>query len=276
MVLEVSEQGYYKWLKTREKPYKHESLLAKIKAILAQDEENKNYGYKRMHTALVQEYHITQSVSTIYRVMKENNLLVYKASSRKGLTVADPEKQASENIIKQDFTADTPNTKWLGDITEILTADGKLYISAVLDTFDGAIVGLKMDDNMRAELCDEAFISACKKTNATGMIFHSDRGSQYTSNVFRATLKKYEAIQSMSHTGRCYDNARMESFFATLKKEKLYKIKTKEMSMGLVKQIVYRYIEFYYNRKRIYTTNGGYPPLVFRDMYYNKINKVAA
>lgn len=102
------------------------------------------------------------------------------------------------------------------------------------------------------------------------MIFHSDRGSQYTSLEFRALLARYGAIQSMSGTGRCYDNARMESFFATLKKEKLYRIKTEQLPMETVKSIVWQYIESYYNRRRIYTTNDGYPPLIYRSIYYMK------
>ena len=92
-----------------------------------------------------------------------------------GITKADPAAQA--NLIKQDFTATAPNEKWLGDITEIPTANGKLYVAAILDCFDGTIVGLKMADHMRAELCVDAFTSAAKKYHAYGMIFHSDRGS---------------------------------------------------------------------------------------------------
>lgn len=99
------------------------------------------------------------------------------------------------------------------------------------------------------------------------MILHSDRGSQYTSRVFRATLKKYGAIQSMSGTGRCYDNARMESFFATLKKEKLYRMDTTKMTAAEVKSVIYRYIA-YYNLRRICSVNGGYPPVVYRRMYF--------
>jgi putative transposase len=137
-----------------------------------------------------------------------------------------------------------------------------------MDCFDGAIVGLKMADNMRTELCTDAFTSAIKNYQAYGMIFHSDRGSQYTSKLYREILAKYAAKQSMSATGKCYDNARMESFFATLKKEGIYKFKTEKMRMETVKSIVFRFIEVYYNRKRIYTTNGGYPPLMKRSLFY--------
>jgi transposase InsO family protein len=208
--------------------------------------------------------------------MKENNLLIKQKRHPNGITKADRDAQKSENIIKQDFSAQNPNEKWLSDITEVHCADGKLYVSAVLDCFDGAIVGLSFDNNMRKELCIASFEQACNRYKARGMTFHSDRGSQYTSRLFRDSLYRSGAVQSMSGTGRCYDNARMESFFATLKKEKLYKIKTEVLPLETVKTIIFRYVEIYYNRNRIYTTNtGGYPPLVYRNMYYCSMPKTA-
>lgn len=276
IILSVSQQGYYKWLHRALTPYKHEDLLAMILKIRAEYQENENYGIGRIFLELQQKYEYTGSLRTIYRVCKDNNLLIKRKRNPNGITKADKEAQKSENIIKQDFTAETPNTKWLSDVTEVSCSDGKLYVSAVFDCYDGAIVGLSMDDNMRKELCISSFESACKRYNAYGMIFHSDRGSQYTSGLFRESLGKNGAIQSMSGTGRCYDNARMESFFATLKKEKLYKIKTELLSMETVKTIIFRYIEVYYNRNRIYTTNErGYPPLVYRNMYYKNLQLVA-
>lgn len=267
--LSVTRQGYGKWLKRQSKPYKHEALLALIRQVLEEDDENaENYGVRRIFLALRNNKGYKGSYPTLCRVCRENGLTLQKKKNPNRLTKADREAQKSENLIKQDFTAEAPNEKWLSDITEVPCADGKLYVSPVFDCFDGAIVGLCMDNNMRKELCVEAFEQACRRQNAYGMIFHSDRGSQYTSNDFRASLAKYGAIQSMSGTGRCYDNARMESFFATLKKEKLYRIKTGALPMDTVKSIIWRYIEGYYNHRRIYTTNNGYPPLVYRDMYF--------
>ena len=266
-VLGVSETGYYKWLKRQSKPNKYDELLAKICQIRA---DNPDYGAHRiyLHLKLYQGY--TGSYYVILKLCKIYNLMLKKKHHSRGITKADPAAQASENLIQQDFTASSPNQKWLGDITEIPTADGKLYVAAVLDCFDGAIVGFKMADRMRAELCVDAFTSAVRKYQAFGMIFHSDRGSQYTSRIYRDVLARYGAVQSMSKTGKCYDNARMESFFATLKKESIYKFKTEAMRMETVKSIVFRFIEIYYNRKRIYTTNGGYPPLVKRSQYYQE------
>jgi len=269
-VLNVTKQGYYKYLRSLCKPYKYAALLAMIHKVLAEDPENKsNYGARRVFLRLKQpEYGYTGSYSVVYRVMKASNLLQKKKRNPNGLTKEDYAAQKSENLINQDFTSAEPNTKWLSDITEISTADGKLYIAPVLDCFDGQIVGLAMADNMRKELCISAFEQACNRHNAYGMIFHSDRGSQFTSRKFREVLESRKAVQSMSGTGRCYDNARMESFIATLKKEKLYKMRTKLMSLETVKSIIFRWIFQYYNRKRVYTANNdGYPPEIKRQMY---------
>jgi transposase InsO family protein len=277
-VLGVTKQGYYQWKRSRNKPYKYAALLAMILMVLDEDPENKGtYGAKRVLLRLRQtNYRYSGSYSTVYRVMREHGLLQKKKRNPNSLTKEDYKAQKSENLLDQDFTASIPNIKWLTDITEIITADGKLYISPVLDCFDGQIVGLSMDDNMRKELCVSSFEQACKQQAAIGMILHSDRGSQYTSRKFREALASHGAIQSMSGTGRCYDNARMESFFATLKKEKLYKIKTEQLPMATVKSIIFRWIFSYYNRKRVYTANeGGYPPCVKRRMYEEALRRTA-
>lgn len=175
-ILEVSESGYYKWLKCKFKPYKHEHLLVAIKEIRSKFSENENYGTDRLLIALRQKYGYNQSKSTLYRVLRVNDLLIKKKRNSNGITKSDRAAQKSENLINQDFSAQKPNQKWLSDVTEIPCLDGKLYLSAVFDCYDGAIVGLSMDNNMRKELCMESFENACKSCNARGMIFHSDRG----------------------------------------------------------------------------------------------------
>lgn len=263
--LAVSESGYYRSLKPAQRQEQRQRLLVKIKEIIGEHEDNCNYGIQRIRLALSQ-IDIKTSYSTVYRIMKQQGLLKKAKRHPNGITREDAEAQKSENLIQRDFSATTANKKWLSDITEVACLDGKLYLSAVLDCFNGEIVGIAMDNNMRKELCIEAFENACKARNARGMIFHSDRGSQFTSHAFRERLAKRGAIQSMSGTGRCYDNARMESFFATLKKEKLYKINTERYPMAYVKSIIFRYIMVYYNRRRIYTSNpGGWPPAIYRE-----------
>ena len=170
--------------------------------------------------------------------MKESGLL-HRRRRPHGITKATTEIQDKENIIKRDFSAEAPMKKLLTDITEIQCLDGKLYVSPVMDCFSGEIVALEMRDNMKKELCiDTVRQLKANCPNLKGAILHSDRGSQYTSEAFREELKKNGMIQSLSGTGHCFDNARMESFFATLKKEKTYQIAAYKLTREQVKSIV--------------------------------------
>jgi len=223
----VSESAFYRYLKRPAKPCRHADLLAQIYEVLREDEENSSYGVQRIYMALTNTKGYTGSYSTVLRVCRENGLIIKRKKRPVSLTTQDPKAQKSENLIDQDFTASEPNSKWLTDITEIACQDGRLYLAAILDCFDGKIVGFAMDTNMKATLCASAFRSACRSENASGMLCHSDRGSQFTSRLFRETLARYGATQSMSGTGNCFDNARMESWFATLKKEKIHRLNTK-------------------------------------------------
>jgi len=258
--LKISESGYYRWLKNQAKQTARELLTVKIKEIISEHPDNDNYGIERIKTALHYKG-INVSRRTVYRAMSDGGLL-HKRRRPHGITKATTEIQEKENLIKRDFSSDKPKTKLLTDITEVQCTDGKLYISPVMDCFNGEIVALEMRENMKKELCIDTVKQLGRLKDA---ILHSDRGSQYTSDAFRAELKKIGIAQSLSGTGHCYDNARMESFFATLKKEKLYRIPTYRMSREEVKTIVFRYIFGYYNTQRITSFNpGGLPPIAYR------------
>ena len=263
-VLKISESGYYRWLKNRDKPSKRKLLLVKIKEILSEHQDNANYGYDRIHKAL-EICGIKVSRNTVYRAMKEGNL-IHKARKPHGTTKATTEIHDKENLIKRNFTANKPVKKLLTDITEVQCSDGKLYISPIMDCYNGEILTVEMRDNMKKELCIDTVKQLKQRYgNLRGVVLHSDRGSQYTSEAYRELLKSCGIMQSLSGTGHCYDNARMESFFATLKKEKLYQIPTYRMKKEEVKTIVFRYIFIYYNRIRLYTGNPGYlPPSEYR------------
>ena len=131
----------------------------------------------RLHIALVQKGH-TISKSTLYRICRDNGLLQKRPKKSIGTTKADPAAVKSKNLIAGDFTADKPNEKWLGDLTEIPCRNGKLYMSAILDCFDGTIVGLSIEDNMRKEMVAESLKRAFSCHGSSGLIFHSDKGSQ--------------------------------------------------------------------------------------------------
>lgn len=263
-VLNVSESGYYRWLKNRGKASKRQLLSESIKKILSEHPDNSNYGVDRIRIALMHAG-IDVSRRTIYRAMKETGLLHHRRKPH-GITKATTEIQDKENIIKRNFSADAPMRKLLTDITEIQCLDGKLYVSPIMDCFNGEIVALEMRDNMKKELCIDTLKqlrTICSDLN--GAVLHSDRGSQYTSEAFKEELKKSGMIQSLSGTGHCFDNARMESFFATLKKEKIYRISAYRLPREQVKSILFRYIFVYYNRLRIYTRNPmGLPPVKYR------------
>lgn len=265
-VLKISESGYYRWLKNRAKPTARQLLSVEMQAILDEHPDNDNYGVKRMNTALEQRG-IRVSLRTVYRAMSETGLL-HRRRSPRGTTKATTEIQDRENLIKRDFKAKKPLQKLLSDITEIQCYDGKLYLSAVLDCYNGEILAIAMDSNMKKELCirtvKELEMQYGKKLS--GAIFHSDRGSQYTSEAFRNALKGAGLTQSLSGTGHCFDNARIESFFATLKKEKIYRISAYKLTREQVKSIIFRYIFVYYNRIRISSVNpGGMPPVAYRE-----------
>ena len=144
--------------------------------------------------------------------------LIHRHRRPHGITKADTETQNKGYLIKRNFSADMPLKKLLTDITEVQCADGKLSVSPVLDCFNGEIIALEMRDNMKKELCIDTVKQLREKYGRLdGTVLHSDRGCQYTSYAFRRELVTNGLIQSLSGTAHCYDNARMESFFATLK-----------------------------------------------------------
>lgn len=204
--------------------------------------------------------------------MKEMGLIHEKKRRPHGLTKATTEAQEKENLIKQKFTASAPLSVMLTDMSQIQCYDGKLYISPILDCFNGEILSLKMRSNMKKELCIDTVTAIGRMRFPDGAILHSDRGSQYTSEEFRKILKSHGIQQSLSGVDHCYDNARMESFFATLKKELLYRLPTYKMKMEDVKRWIFHYVFTYYNRKRIYTSNpGGRPPAAYRRLHEEKL-----
>ena len=255
-IFEVLERTFYKHKKKVIKQSNLLFVLSKIYEILDEKQEHKNYGVSRMRIALQQDKNINVSSSTVRRAMKKGNLIHKNKRLPNGLTKADINAQRVENIIKRNFKADKPNEKWLTDITEIVCKGGvKLYLCVIFDCYNGEIIGIAMADNMEASLCCNAIKDAFKNTKAgSGVIIHSDAGSQYTSNIYKNTLSKFHAIQSMSDVGKCYDNSRMESFFATLKKERIYLMNTKKMDIEELKKSISDYI-VYYNIHRITTTN---------------------
>lgn len=268
-MLKVSRQGYYRYLESKERPPKHAGHLAAIQVIREEDAENASYGRLRMIDALRLKGRM-ESDSTIYRILRKHGLL-QKPRSPKGLTIADKAAHKNENLLQRDFTAAAPSEKLVSDITQLPTADGNLYISAVFDCFDNYCLGLSMEDNMKTPLVIRSLKSAYDLHDITGAVFHTDRGRQYTSLEFRACLQDLGVIQSMnSDGGRCHDNAKCESMWARFKTEAIYgRHDTSKMPMEAVKSLVFRYFLGYWNNRRICHAIGGMPPAMKRRLYFD-------
>jgi transposase InsO family protein len=160
--------------------------------------------------------------------MRENGLRGKCKQKFKITTQPNPKRNVVPNLLLQNFQADAPNQKWVSDITAIVTKEGWLYLAVVLDLFSRKVIGWAMSDRMTDDLTLKALCMALKrrqgqsKNTFQGLVFHSDKGSQYASNTFKAELQKHHITQSMSGKGNCFDNAVSESFFATLKNEEVY------------------------------------------------------
>lgn len=279
--LDVSRQGFYKYLKNRDKPWKYQPLVDAMFEILQEDECNDTYGRKRMHEALLIKKPKGTDIPgerTVYRVMQMIGISHSPKRKTNGITKADKEAQKSDDLLKRDFDAHNPLEKAVTDITEIKASDGKLYISAIFDCFNLEVLGLSMADNMKADLCVSTVNNACiRHPGLKGGKLHSDRGSQYTSEIYRRALKEHGIVQSMNSAGgRCHDNARCESMWARFKEELLYgRYDTEKMTMAELEILIWRYFMSYWNNRRICSANGGMPPVEKRRRYERGLDLVA-
>ena len=281
----MSREAFYNYLKRKEKSWKYEQLALEMKKIHEEDECNDCYGRVRMYQALrlkkenVEIQIKIPSEATVRKVMVQIQMIHHPKRRPNGITKADKEARESDDLIRRDFYADKPLKKAVTDITEIPAKDGKLYVSAIFDCFDLAVLGIAMADNMRAELCVESLRNAYHTwSGCRGMILHSDRGSQYTSEEYRKKINLYGIRQSMNSAGgRCHDNARCESMWARMKEELFYSRnrKTEDYTIEELKSIIWRYFISYWNHRRICSANGGLPPLVLRRRYSEQMQMVA-
>ena len=204
-LLHVSRQGFYKYLKAQTRPWKYQDLADAMLEILAEDECNDTYGRIRMYYALrLKQPQGVQipSERTVYRIMEELGICHTPKRKPNGITRADKEARKSDDLLRRNFDADKPLTKCVTDITEVKGKDGKLYVSAVFDCYDSCVLGIAMDTNMRASLCVQTLKNAHDACHdLRGVIIHSDRGAQYTSQEYRAAIGRYGILQSMNSAG---------------------------------------------------------------------------
>lgn len=265
-VFEVSRSKYYEYLKqpVTERKKKDEILEAKIRII--HNKSNKCYGSPRIHSALKDEEERV-SRKRVARIMRENKIVSISKKKFKVTTNSKHSFPVCSNLLNQNFKVENPNQAWAGDITYIPTAEGWLYLATIIDLFSRMVVGWAVSESMTTDLVEKAFLNAYwKRKPNKGLIFHSDRGSQYASHRYQQLLKTLKVSQSMSAKGNCYDNAVAESFFGKLKTEFINHekfISRKEAKSGIL-----QYIEVFYNRERKHSTLNYLSPLLFEEYHY--------
>jgi transposase InsO family protein len=234
--------------------------VAKIR--IAHQENRQLYGSPRIHRALLID---GESVSrnTVAKLMREANI---RAKQRRQFvprtTDSAHQKPVAGNILDRDFTASKPDRKWAADITYVPTDQGWLYVAAILDVHSRKIVGWSMADHMESELVIDALRMALHhRQPGEGLLHHSDRGVQYASDDYQHLLAIHDITVSMSGRGDCWDNAMMESFWATLKTELIHL--QSYATRGEARQSIFEYIEVFYNRKRLHSSLGYVSPESF-------------
>jgi len=280
-MLNVTRQGFYKYLANKDRPWKYQDLADAMQEIASEDECNDTYGRIRMYQALLLKQPEGVRIPgerTVCRVMEKSGLSHRPKRKPNGITKADREARKSDDLLKRDFTSAEPLRKCVTDITEIKAKDGKLYVSAIFDCFDAVVLGLAMDTNMKASLCEQTLANAARSYPALrGAVIHSDRGTQYASETYRRAVAKYGIVQSMNSAGgRRHDNARCESMWARMKEELLYgRHNTEELTIEELKTLIWRYFISYWNNRRICSSNDGLPPMVKRQRFYESMDTAA-
>jgi len=194
--------------------------------------------------------------------MKENSIIALQPRRWKVTTDSNHDFPVKENLLDQTFTTDDPNRVWLADITYIATQEGWLYLAALMDLFSRKIVGWNTSDHINRFLTLTALESALTiRQPLQGLIHHSDRGGQYAADDYQRRLARAGAVSSMSRKGNCYDNAPMESFFGTLKKERIHR--RKYWSRDEAADDIRNYIDGFYNPRRRHSELGGISPIQF-------------
>jgi transposase InsO family protein len=266
--LEVSKSGYYEW---RSRP---ESAMAKrreeLKLLIkkAFDDSDGTYGYRRVWWQLAR-WGVQAGPELIRALMRELGLVACQPRPWRPSTTQQGHTGPIPDLVNRDFTADAPGRKMVGDITYIPTWEGWVYLATVIDCATRKVAGWAMGDNYRTPLITSAIEMAARNLDLPAdAVFHSDRGSNYTSAEFAASLERLGIRQSVGRTGICYDNALAESFNAALKVERVHR--TAYPTRKKAKEDIARYIELRYNRTRLHSGLGYRTPQEALDEYLNR------
>ena len=267
--LDVSTSGYYDWC---DRP---ESATAARRAALAElvrrafEDSDETYGHRRIHAQLLR-WDQSCTPELVRSIMRELGLVPCQPRPwRHSLTEADPAAGPIPDLVARDFTAERPGEKMVGDITYIPTWQGWVYLATVIDCHTKAVIGWAMDDHYKTPLIENAIRMAARHYELpSGAIFHSDRGSNYTSKQFGQTLQSLGIRQSVGRTGICYDNSMAESFFGTLKNERVHR--TVYPTRQRATADIASYIELRYNTQRLHSGLGYKTPHEAYTEYLNR------
>jgi len=262
-LFKVNRGCYYDWLNKEPSVTKQENklLAEKVKKIFIRNRSN--YGTRRIKRELAKEG-IMVSRRRIKTLMRKQEL--YCKSKRKFKVTTDSKHSLpiAPNLLQRNFSPSEANQCYVGDITYIPTQEGWLYLAVVIDLYSRRVVGWSMQEHMQASLVNDAlYMALCNRNPPKGLLWHTDRGSQYASDSHRQLLKEYGIIQSMSRKGNCWDNAVSESFFHTLKVELVHQLKFQTREEA--KQSIFEYIEVFYNRFRMHSSNDYLSPMEYEE-----------
>jgi transposase InsO family protein len=264
-VLATSVSGYYAWRQRRpsRRMQENQALLAQIQQVHQQSRQT--YGNRRV-TAALRAQGVSCNRKRIARLMRTQGLRGCDRRKRRPVTTQSNHQQPIvPNHLARNFHASQPNQTWLSDITYIDTAEGWLYLAGIEDVFSRKIVGWAMSDRLETGLVEDALeMAVTHRQPAAGLLHHSDRGSQYASHAYRAQLLKHQMRASMSRTANCYDNAMMESFWATLKTECVQQPFATRVQ---ARTALFEYIEVFYNRQRLHSSLGYRSPDQFEALH---------
>jgi putative transposase len=266
-LLEVSKSGFYEWRNrlVSAAQRRRELLADKIAALF--EAFDGTYGYRRIHAELARAGEQVGE-ELVRKLMREMNLVTVQPKPYRRTTIPGETASAAPDLVARDFTAQEPGVKLVGDITYIPTWQGWLYLATVIDCFNKEVIGWAMADHMRTELVTDALDMAARNhVLQPGCIMHSDRGAQYTSAEYLTKLDQLGLSHSLGRTGICWDNALAESFFASLKNERVHHMVYPTRKKA--KEDIARYIELFYNRRRIHSALGYRTPHEVRAEYLN-------
>ena len=263
-VLGVARSGFYAWGKrsVSRRRQRQEQLVEAMREIHGQ-RHKRSYGSPRMQRELVAQGHRV-SENTVARLMRQSGLRATTARKFRHTTDSNHRLPVAQNVLDRQFEASGPNEKWVSDITYVWTDEGWLYLAAVEDLYSRKVVGWSLGERLTSELVNEALRMAIgRQLPMVDLLAHSDRGSQYASGSYQRLLASRGITCSMSRKGNCWDNAPMESFFATLKKELVHQERyaTREEA----RQSLFEYIEVFYNRVRRHSAIGYQSPTRFEE-----------